>query len=160
MAEIQNIDNVILKLSKEHQIIADYVVRFSRNIQNPDPAFQEELQSFLSFLKKDLTNHFRMEEILFFPAALNGNPTYTKSLLVLNLQKEHGVLETRLKSIQAMEKRLKSKNRSDEALKIIGDFLEDIKNHARKEVTELFPLIDENEQCVALLKEYAAELKT
>ena len=159
MAEIQNIDNAILKLSKEHQIIADYVVRFSRNMKNPDPTFQEELQSFLSFLKKDLTNHFRMEEILFFPAALNGDPTYTTSLLVLNLQKEHGVLETRLKSIQAMEKRLKEKNWSDDALQKIGDFLEDIKNHARKEVTELFPLIDENEKCVALLKEYAAELK-
>ncbi len=159
MAEIQNIDNAILKLSKEHQIIADYVVRFSRNMKNPDPAFQEELQSFLSFLNKDLKNHFKMEELLFFPAALNGDPTYTTSLLVLNLQKEHGVLETRLKSIQAMEKRLKSKNRSDDALQEIGAFLEDIKNHARQEVTELFPLIDENEKCVALLKEYAAELK-
>ena len=100
-----------------------------------------------------------MEELLFFPAALNGDPTYTTSLLVLNLQKEHGVLETRLKAIQAIEKRLKEKNRSDEALKKIGDFLEDIKNHARQEVTELFPLIDKNEKCVALLKEYAATLK-
>lgn len=158
MTQIQNIDNVVLKLSREHQIISDYVVRFFRNMKTPDPAFQEELRSFLGFMNKDLTRHFVMEELLFFPAALNGAPSYETSLLVLTLQKEHGSLETRLKAIQAMEKRVKEEKARDAALKKIGDFLTALKNHARREVTELFPLINENEQCMALLKEYVAQM--
>ena len=159
MTQIQNIDNKVLKLSREHQLIADYVVRFFKNMKNPDPAFQEDLRSFLGFLKKDLTRHFRMEELLIFPAALNGAPSYETCLLVLNLQKEHGNMETRLKAIQAMEKRVREDDARDAALKKIGDFLTDLKNHARREATELFPLINENEQCMALLKTYAAQMK-
>lgn len=160
MTQIRNIDNAVLKLSKEHQIIADYVIWFSKNMENPDPAFEEELHSFLAFLKKDLEHHFRMEELLFFPAALNGDPSYTTSLLVLNLQKEHGVLETRLKFVLAMEKSLKDKKNRAAALKKIGVFFEHLKNHARQEITELFPLINENEQCLALLQQYATKMLT
>ena len=160
MTQIRNIDNAVLKLSKEHQIIADYVIRFSKNKENPDPAFEEELHSFLAFLKKDLEHHFRTEELLFFPAALNGDPSYTTSRLVLNLQKEHGVLETRLKLVLAMGKNLREEKDREVALKKIGVFFEHLKNHARQEITELFPLINANEQCVALLKQYATKMKS
>jgi iron-sulfur cluster repair protein YtfE (RIC family) len=156
MTEILNIDNAVLKLSQEHKLIIDYAVKFSRNRKNPDPAFLDGLESFLSFLRKDLTRHFKIEELVFFPAILNSDPSYMTSLLVLNLQKDHGSLENRLKTILALEKRLKEEKRREKMLEKIGHFLDDLKDHARREIQELFPVMDANESCMALLEEYAA----
>ena len=156
--EMLIIDNAVLKLSKEHKLISDYAVRFSKNIKNPDSAFMDDLKTFLSFLQKDLKEHFRLEELVFFPAALNGAPSYETSLLVLNLQKEHGILEMRVKAVRTAEKRLKESKDRDKVLREIADFLEMLKNHARIEVRELFPMIDADEKCMALLKQYAADV--
>jgi iron-sulfur cluster repair protein YtfE (RIC family) len=159
MTEIFNIDNPVLKLSKEHQLINDYAVRFSKNKKNPDEAFLKDLQTFLSFLKKDLERHFRMEELVLFPAAINGIPSYATTLLVLNLQKEHGMLENELKTILALEKHIKEESGRQKILSKTGKFIEDLKNHARVEMTELFPMIDASGKCMALLNEYATLAK-
>ncbi len=153
-----NIDNAVLKLSKEHKLINDYAVQFSKNRHNPDTAFMDDLKSFLSFLQKDLKKHFRLEELIFFPAALNGEPSYETSLLVLNLQKEHGILEMRLKALRTSEKRLQEEKDRDKILREISNFLETLKDHARIEVRELFPMIDANKKCMALLKQYAVDV--
>lgn len=160
MSQIQNIDNPVLKISNEHKIIIDYVTRFSKNRANPDPAFADDLKIFLNFLKKDLKNHFRLEELVFYPAALNGDPSYATSLLVINLTREHGVLETRLKAIQAVEKRVGKTKAREELLEKMGSFFDDLKDHARREIIELFPLIDANARCTALLKQYIQEVQS
>jgi hemerythrin-like domain-containing protein len=160
MSQIPNIDNLVLKISNEHKLITDYVTRFSKNRANPDPAFADDLQTFLNFLKKDLQNHFRLEELVFYPAALNGDPSYATSLLVLNLTREHGVLETRLKAIQAVEKRVGKTKGREELLEKIGNYFDDLKDHARREITDLFPIIDANPKCMALFEQYAAEIKS
>jgi hemerythrin-like domain-containing protein len=160
MKEIQNIDNPVLKISNEHKIITDYISRFSKNRANPDPVFADDLQTFLKFLKKDLKQHFRIEELLFYPAALNGDPSYVTCLMVLNLTREHGILETRLKAIQAVENRVGKEKGRETLLEKIGIFFDDLKDHARREITELFPLIDANPRCTALLKQYAEEMKS
>lgn len=157
---ILRIDNIVLKLSKEHKLINDYAVRFSRNLKNPDSVFMDDLKSFLDFLQVDLNRHFRMEELIFFPAALNGHPSYETSLLVLNLQKEHGTLETMLKAIQTSQIHLKEGKDLEKLLREIVDFMDILKRHARLEVEELFPMIDANENCLALIKKYADEVKS
>jgi iron-sulfur cluster repair protein YtfE (RIC family) len=160
VAEIHNIDNPVLKISNEHKIISDYAARFSKNRIKPDPAIEKDLPTFLNFLKKDLTRHFRLEELIFYPAALNGDPSYATCLMVLNLTREHGILETRLKAIQAVEKRMDEPKDRKVLLEKLSIFFEDLKDHARREITELFPLMDANRQCTALLKQYADEVKS
>jgi hypothetical protein len=123
VTEIHNIDNPVLKISNEHKIIIDYAARFSKNRIKPDPAFEKDLQTFLNFLKKDLNQHFRLEELIFYPAALNGDPSYATCLMVLNLTREHGMLETRLKAIQAVEKRMGEPKDREVLLEKIGIFL-------------------------------------
>lgn len=159
MPESIEINNIVLKLSKEHKLINDYAGTFARNMKNPDPAFMKDLQSFLAFLENDLIKHFRLEERLFFPAAVNGAPSYETTTLVLNLQKDHGILETRLKAISRANKRLTGQNPDDPVMGTISRFLEALKTHARLEVTELFPLINANKTCLALLKEYGVRIK-
>jgi len=144
MPELYNIDNPVLKISNEHKIITDYVSRFSKNRENPDPAFEKDLQSFLKFLT----------------AALNGDPSYATSLMVLNLTREHGIFETRLKAIQAVEKRVDEEMRKTALMEKIGNFFDDLKDHARREIIELFPLIDANARCTALLKQYIQEVQS
>ena len=68
-------------------------------------------------------------------------------------------METRLKAILSVEKRLDDAKGRKSLLEKIGDFFNDLKDHARREITELFPLIDANRQCMALLKQYADEVK-
>ncbi len=160
MTEIYNIDNPVLRISNEHKIISDYSARFSKNRAHPDPAFEKDLPIFLNFLKKDLKQHFRVEELVFFPAAVNGDPSYATCLMVLNLTREHGILETRLKAIQSVERRLDTTGGRETLLEKLGDFFDDLKDHARREITELFPLIHANRQSTALLKQYAEEIKS
>ena len=64
----------------------------------------------------------------------------------------------RLKAVQSKEKRLKEAKGHDKLLREIAAFLEMLKNHARLEVRELFPMIAANEKCMALLKQYAADV--
>jgi hemerythrin-like domain-containing protein len=160
MTEIQNVDNLVLRISNEHKIIADYVARFTKNRVKPDRVFIDDLQTFLGFLKRDLNHHFKMEELIFYPAALNGDPSYATSLMVLNLTREHGILETRLKAIQAVEKRVEKGKDREVLLDKLGNFFDALKDHARREITELFPMIDANPKCMALLKRYEKEVKS
>ncbi|MGM0453385.1 MAG: hemerythrin domain-containing protein [Thermodesulfobacteriota bacterium] len=155
----KNIDNAIAKLSQEHKLIADYVAKFSKGKSQKDKAFFAQLNQFIEFLKKDLLKHFELEEYVFFPAAVNGSPSYDTALLVLNFQKEHGILEKELEAILARQNEIGPGKLDAALLKSIGSFFEKLKVHAKRELIELFPLIDENDHCKSLVRQYLDEIQ-
>lgn len=160
MSEIYNIDNFIAKLSKEHQIITKYVAEFNNKLKSKDKEFFKGIASFFDFLEKDLLRHFRFEEVVIFPASIVGESQYGNVLMVMSLQKEHGILETRLQELILRLRDLKSNHEklSNEMIEEIRQFLELLKVHARREMTDLYPMIDASSRSKALLEVYAREM--
>ncbi len=159
MTDIQKIDNEIAKLANEHKLIADYVAKFSKGKAKKDKAFFSSLQSFFRFLKKDLLRHFELEELVVFPAAVNGDPTYETTLAVLHLQKDHGRLESQFNQLLARESEMAPQKLNASLIKEMGTFFDKLKNHAKYELTELFPAMDQKPQCKNLIEQYLDDFK-
>ena len=159
--EVQNIANVVAKMSKEHKIVTDYIVRFKKSLNRQDKEFFKEFNNFINFLQKDLLRHFEIEELFFFPAAARGDASYDTTHLVLGLQKDHGFIEGQL---QLLMEEIKLADSWDEMMKgklmeKMDRFFTVLANHCRQEFTELYPLIDGNNNCRALLKEYIEQTR-
>ncbi|MCD6584433.1 MAG: hemerythrin domain-containing protein [Desulfobacteraceae bacterium] len=160
MDGIYNINNDIAKIAKEHKLITEYVVSFNKSLKSRDKQFFKGIASFFNFLEKELLAHFRFEEVVLFPAALIGEPKYGHILMLMTLQKEHGILETQLQLLTAKIKHLQTsqKKLSNELIEEMRIFLDDLKIHAKREITDLFPMMDANPKVKALIEVYAKEM--
>ena len=96
MDGIYNIDNMVAKTSQEHLIITKYIAEFNSKYKNRDKEFFKGIASFFDFMEKDLLRHFRFEEVVIFPASMMGDSKYGNVLMVMSLQKEHGIIENQL----------------------------------------------------------------
>lgn len=150
----KNIENAIAKLSGEHKLMTDYVERFSTAQKKRDKDFFGDLSSFMGLMEKELAKHFSLEERIFFPAAIHGTRDFDVTLMVLNLQKEHGFLETRLSNILKNKYAIVSGRMENPLVGTIADFLRDLGSHAEVEMRDLFPAMDENIQCKTLMARY------
>lgn len=162
MDGIYNINNQVAKIAREHQIITDYVVKFNKGLQNRDKEFFKGISSFFNFLEKDLLMHFRFEEVVIFPASIVGESKYGNILMVMTLQKEHGMLEIRLRALMAKIKNLLASREkmSNELIEEMRVFFDDLKTHAKREMTDLFPMVDASPKSKSLLEIYATEMKS
>ncbi|MDA3898608.1 MAG: hemerythrin domain-containing protein [Desulfobacteraceae bacterium] len=160
MEGIYNINNKVAKIAKEHEIIIKYVVEFNKKLKARDKEFFKGIVSFFDFLEKDLLSHFRFEEVVIFPASLIGESKYGNVLMVMSLQKEHGTIENQLQVLISEIKGLKDSHEklSNELINKIKDFFELLKTHAKREMTDLFPMVDANAKSKALLEIYIKEM--
>jgi len=154
------VSNEVARLAGEHKLIATHVTRFERALREKDKSFFADLLSFLELLKKDLRNHFILEELSFFPAALNGSLEYDLTMTVLNLQKEHGTLEIELDSIMQNKHVISAGWIKNPIIERIADFLRALKSHAILELNQVFPKINKDERCHNLLFKYLADMKS
>ncbi len=159
MADGQKVANAIALLSKEHKLITDYMAKFEKNKKDKNAHFFSELSSFMSFLEKDMRHHFEIEEKAFFPAAVNGAPAYDTSMVVLSLQKDHGKLETLLSDLLKKKDRISSARIDDALINELTEFLNTLKIHAKRELIELFPLMNESIKCRTLLIQYLNDME-
>lgn len=160
MDGIYNIDNMVSKVSKEHHIIIKYIAEFNNKYKTRDKEFFKGIASFLDFLEKDLLSHFRFEEVVIFPASMIGESKYDNILMVMSLQKDHGMIENQLQVLMADIKALKTSHEklSNELINRIKDFFELLKIHTKREMTDLYPMIDVNTKSKSLLEVYIKEM--
>lgn len=159
MDGIYNINNMVAKIAKEHLIITKYVAEFNKKLKTRDKEFFKGIVSFFDFLEKDLLSHFRFEEVVIFPASIIGESEYGNVLMVMSLQKEHGTIENQLQVLMSEIKGLKASHEklSNKLIDKIKDFFELLKAHAKREMTDLFPMVDANAKSKALLEIYIKE---
>ena len=162
MPSAETINNLTLKLAQEHKLITDYIVKLSDKLKSNDRGFIDEFSSFLSLLEKDLFTHFETEEKVFFPAAIMGAAAYETTLMVMQLQKDHGALEKELRSLVETSKisGIKPEMLNEAMLALIKDFFTRLKVHVKREMIELYPMINENPRSRALLKTYIEEFQS
>lgn len=160
MNGIYDVNTRVEKLSNEHKIIIDYVAKFNKSYKDRDKEFFKGLITFFKFLEKDLLAHFRYEEVVIFPASIMGEFSYDNTLMVMTLQKEHGLLESQLQGLTGELKALKSSHEklSSDLMEKIKTFMDDVKAHAKREMTDLYPMLNANAKCKALLEIYIKEV--
>ena len=160
MEGIYNINNKVAKIAKEHEIIIKYVVEFNKKLKTRDKEFFKGIVSFFDFLEKDLLRHFRFEEVVIFPASLIGESQYGNTLMVMTLQKDHGTIENQLQVLMSEIKDLKASHEklSNELIDKIKVFFELLKTHTKREMTDLYPMIDVNTKSKSLLEVYIKEM--
>jgi len=160
MTEVFNIKNPVEKISKEHQLINDYVVTFNKAYQSKDPEFFKGLVKFFKFLEKDLLAHFRFEEVVVFPAFIVGETTYNNILMVTGLLKEHGIMEEQLEYLVKEIRRvaLSGEPMTSKLINKIKRFIELLSVHAKIELVDLFPAMSENFKSMEMLKVYIKEM--
>ena len=160
MNGIYQVNSRVEKLSNEHKIIIDYVAKFNQSYKEQDKEFFKGLATFFNFLEKDLLAHFRYEEIVIFPASIVGEANYGNTLLVMSLQKEHGILENQLQCLKDELKALQSSHEklSHEMIEKIRTFIDALKNHSKREMTDLYPMLNASAKSKALLDVYAKEI--
>jgi hemerythrin-like domain-containing protein len=160
MDGIYNINNKVAKIAHEHHIIIKYIAEFNNRYKSKDKEFFKGIASFFDFLEKDLLGHFRFEEVVIFPASMIGESKYGNILMVMSLQKDHGMIESQLQVLISEIKGLKTSQEklSNELIDRIKLFFDALKAHCKREMTDLFPMIDANTKSKALLEIYIKEM--
>lgn len=105
------------------------------------------IKSVEDFFERNVVSHFEFEEKVVFPAILLKATTEESVKLILELQKEHGVI---LKELEGFRKIVSESNfplskETNEILKTAGREIRDnLLRHAMKEDKELLPILEEN----------------
>jgi len=161
MNTIYHLNSRVEKISQEHKIIIDYVAKFNKSYKEQDEEFFKGIATFFNFLEKDLLAHFRYEEVVIFPASITGESNYGNTLMVMSLQKEHGLLENQLQCLIDELKIVKSSHEklTSELIEKIKLFIDALKTHAKREMTDLYPMLNDSAKCKALLEVYAKDIE-
>ena len=152
-----SINNPILIQSEEHKLIFNYVSRIDNMLVNNNV---EELTALVvgisRMMEKDLETHFLREEKVFFPALLVGRPSWEHTQVVTELISEHCSLRREMSTVvELVQEKLKHSSRVDEHLvQQIKPLIVSLKEHARKEIVDVFPVISEVKECTRLVSDY------
>jgi|GEM_PF-2157731 len=144
--EIEEMENVLLKISGEHKVITHFVVGLQDMMKDHDPSAEPaEYEAILNLMKKDLTTHFEIEEKIYFKIGLTHMPAEHHGLIT-ELTNEHEDMREKLdRIIDFIEECSRTNAPVNKNLKaLLTELLEQIKEHARKEITDLFPFMEEN----------------
>ena len=143
-----------LKISREHEIIKDYVLKFQDILYdksaNPMRALRKAVKSF----EHDLLAHFKLEETFIFPTALLCMQDIHIVDLVLTLQKSHGHFERDMRDLLNMIQDTDNAQKDiPEHIKAhVSAFSKNMLEHAEYEMNDLFPKLDENKRANEIIQ--------
>lgn len=159
--------DIVEKLVRGHRGLferEDIIVRLSRAIDN-DAFFWDSAVKVSEFFRKEVRQHFAMEEHVLFPVLRRALPA--DKLPVLDaIEGEHGPLREKLAHFEVISQghnRFPSRVTREELVRAAQDILEPLLEHARREDRELFPLVNgalAPEDCRELERLYAGFSKT
>jgi iron-sulfur cluster repair protein YtfE (RIC family) len=148
-------NEAFLKVSKEHTIVKKYIWDL-KSVLESDNCVQ--LQEAIQNIKADLLDHFNLEERIIFPAALICLPSLEMADRIIRLSREHGVFESDVPTIiQFVECHDPNQPISQELGMFIQNFIERLETHARIEMDELFPKMDQDKRCLKVIQDLLEE---
>ncbi|EKD26089.1 MAG: hypothetical protein ACD_79C01375G0004 [uncultured bacterium] len=136
------IKKAILNNAEEHDVILNDLEKFDKLLQdeNFDEVFKGS-KNILSFFDKEMKEHFLQEEEVLFPAVLL-NKTDNKTIsLVLILQKEHGVILEKVEFLKK-EKNNYDNYKDSNYITLLQKIIVELMEHSKKEMKELYPLLE------------------
>ena len=135
----------------EHDIIIKTAHVFGTALEQRNiPQLVKHAGRLWDFLVSEMTDHFELEERVFFPSFSLSVHSPVTARIVLRLQKEHGYFEKDAEVLnQALENRIFTET--------FSNLVQRLTQHALCEVKELFPLIETNRRCMYYVKKLATE---
>lgn len=139
-----DITDLVQRISAEHKIINQYVVVLAKMMKTPSPS-PRETETLMGFMKQDIAKHFNIEENLFFNVGICTLPEQSGEV-ISGLTADHKEILQRIDDlIESMQYQIKNNGPVTPPLKEkIGDLLETVKQHAKIELLELFPMLENN----------------
>lgn len=138
----------LIRLVKDHEEISEFLegVLETRSFLHEEEAWRK-IKPIEEYFQRQIIHHFEFEEKKVFPAILLNLATMESVKLILELQKEHGVILTKLKEFLSItSKEIVPVNKETGAQlnsmgrKIICLLLA----HASKEDNKLLPILEKN----------------
>lgn len=141
-----DIKDLVKRISAEHKIINQYVVVLAKMMDEPSPS-PRETETLIRLMKKDIATHFKIEETLFFSVGICTLPESCGEI-VSTLTGEHKeIIKTIDILIESIQYQVTNNGPVTPPLKArVHALLEMIKQHAKVELQDLFPLLEENEE--------------
>jgi iron-sulfur cluster repair protein YtfE (RIC family) len=155
MALGETISRVLARNVGEHKRLVEESSAFDKSMIEKDlESLFIRARSTVMVMQRDLLEHFKMEEELFFPAAVMGANDMAVTRMVLQLQRDHANLEHELRHLTGSlnKETLNTEFVSKEELGLFRDFMRQLQAHSRIELEKLFPVLQENKNCQALLR--------
>lgn len=147
-------NNAILAICREHKFILEDLAELEKCADIPEPAIRvAELKKNIEKFEMNLTRHNRVEEIIIFRNALIAMPTSDVIDTVMNLQKEHGIVETLIGTVNS---EIWHVNQNDSKVisrvfLIVREIIRIIKLHTATEVKDLFPKLSKNPSFMGMI---------
>lgn len=144
------IDSIELTLSNDHKIISDYIDSYRSMVETPENEFtMQNLSKLITFMAKDLSDHFYFEEEAVFKGSLSGSAIQTEiQVLVEKFKKDHAILINEMNAINSYIKLWVNEQKNTDTFIIRKTylFMGQIKKHNREEMELLLPLIDQDKE--------------
>ena len=156
--QIQDVGNLVNRISAEHKIINQYVVTIARMMTKSNPDI-DQLYTLMGLMQADTRTHFKIEETLFFEVTRDLLVDSFRDIIV-KLTRDHRImLKNTDEILSGLKHRIENKETLSPPLRDrITGLMESIKQHAKIELTELFPHIEENPEAKKAIIKKIAEL--
>lgn len=151
--ETAAMENIVQRTAAEHKIVLRYMVALKEMVAVPgSPLALAELDAILGLMQRDLRTHFDIEEKIFFKIGLTHLPTDHHGLIA-ELTREHTLLNRQLEQLMDSVQVTQGHGVAggDGLRETIEGFLALLKEHARKEITDLFPVLEANAEVKSTL---------
>lgn len=146
------IESLETTLAEEHRVISEYIESYKNMAENRNDAdLIYKISKLLTFLKKDLSDHFYFEENVIFKAAESARNVSEKLPgLALKFRNDHALILETLDEIIPYIRFLmgEAKNTDDFIIRKIFLFMGQTKKHAREEMELLVPLMDSDKEII------------
>lgn len=134
------------RLIKDHEEISEYLENLKEVLDfPPEKKTWDKIKSMEDFFQRNVTNHFKFEEEVIFPALLSGFATQETIKLILELQREHGGILNELEKFQKITSKMSLDSETSEELQAVSKkIIDNLLDHAKKEDKKLLPILKEN----------------
>lgn len=138
------------RLIKDHIEVSEYL----ENLQELMGILIEEegwsnIKRIEDFFKRNVISHYEFEEKTIFPAILSESSTPQSIKLILELQREHGIILKELEEFRKIvsENTIPLDEETNKRLNVAGRTIRgSILRHTLKEDKELLPILEKNRQ--------------
>lgn len=152
------VNNPVLKISREHDLIVEQLGELQNIMRRSTPETAlSTLTGALPGFAEAMRQHFFFEERIFYPALLVSIPVAGIVERLQQLQKEHGIMEERIRFLllYLQCEFLQGERAARLMHQELSDLIDMVKRHAITEITDVFPRINQNPLCLKTVLELA-----
>ena len=136
----------LLRLIKYHEDISEFLENLEEILDFlHEEEFWSKIKQIENFFKRNVIDHFKFEEKMVFPAVLSRAATPDSIKLILELQREHGLMLKELEGFQKIISEIQfDKERHARLNIVVRKIIDNLLAHASKEDNELLPILQKN----------------